>query len=131
MAGATLEHVATDEVQVQDGRQVGAMLAERDADTLPDGIVAAADLLALGIVQALTSSSPYRFPDDIALVACDDNRSAYDSIVPISTVDLPGQEMGATGMRLLLEELADDDTHEHVHITLDPSLTARESTIGR
>lgn len=129
--GATLEHMSTDEVQVHDGRRVGALLAHRDADALPDGIVAAADLLALGIVQALTSSSSYRFPDDVALVACDDNRSAYDSIVPISTVDLPGQKMGSTGMRLLLEELADSAEHEHQHITLDPTLTARESTIGR
>lgn len=131
VVGATLEHISTDEIQIEDGRQVGALLTERGADTLPDGIVAAADLLALGIVQVLTSASPYRFPDDIALVACDDNRSAYDSTVPISTVDLPGLEMGSTGMRLLLEELTDGATHEHRHVTLDPTLTARESTLGR
>ena len=128
---ATLEYLPTDEVQVSDGRIVGELLATRDADQRPDGIVAAADLLAFGIVQVLFHTSRARFPDDIALVACDDNRSAYDSVVPISTVDLPGLAMGEAGMRLLLEELTSKGVHEHRHIVLDPALTARESTLGR
>ena len=129
--GATLEHLPTGEVRVSDGRAVGELLSARSASDLPDGVVAAADLLALGIVQVLTSTAQYRFPEHIALIACDDNRSAHDSLVPISTVDLPGFAMGATGMRLLLEELHHDDAHVHQHITLEPTLTARESTLGR
>uniref|UniRef100_UPI00398A3B33 LacI family DNA-binding transcriptional regulator n=1 Tax=Conyzicola sp. TaxID=1969404 RepID=UPI00398A3B33 len=129
--GATLEYLPSDGVQVADGRLVGDLLATRPADQLPEGIVAAADLLALGIMQVLSRSTRARFPEDVALVACDDNRMAYDNVVPISTVDLPGLAMGETGMRLLLDELTNQGVHEHKHVVLDPTLTARESTLGR
>ncbi|MBA8817181.1 LacI family transcriptional regulator [Microbacterium halimionae] len=129
--GATFEHISSPGVVVDDGRHVGNILSDRPAAALPDGVVAAADLLALGLVQAILNRTEYRFPDDIALIACDDNRSANDSVVPISTINLPGHEMGRAGMTLLLEELADGAAHVHRHVTLAPSLTARESTLGR
>jgi len=129
--GVTLEYIGSDEVQAPQGLVIGHDLAERDRRSLPDGIIAAADLLALGLLQGLISRSNIRFPDDLALIACDDNRSAYDSLVPISTVELPGVEMGRASAQLLLEEIRSPDQHTHRRVILEPRLVARESTIGR
>ncbi len=129
--GVTLEYIPSDEVQVPQGLAIGHDLARREPALIPDGVIAAAELLALGIMQGFLSRSDITFPDDVALVACDDNRAAFDSIVPISTVALPGVEMGRASAQLLLDEIRLPDTHTHRKVILEPHLVARESTIGR
>lgn len=126
-----LEYVPTREVQVEDGRKAGFAIAHRDPRRLPDGIVAAADLLALGIVQSVLSTSGLRFPEDIALIGYDNNRSAWDSIVPISTLVQPGEDMGREAVRLLLDEIEAPETHVHRHVILEPMVIARASSVGR
>lgn len=126
-----LEFLPTKEVQVEDGRKVGLALAARGADKLPDGVIAAADLLALGVQQSILSSSSLTIPGDIALIGYDNNRSAWDSMVPISTLSQPGQEMGRVATQMLLEEILTPETHVHRRIILEPALIARESTLGR
>lgn len=128
--GATLEHLDSSEIQAENGREIGNRLAERAPADRPDGIVAAADLVALGLMQPLVDRG-VSFPDDIALIACDDNKSAYDSLIPISTIDLPGYQMGLAAMQLLLEEIRTPAEHNHRRVILQPRLTARESTVGR
>lgn len=126
-----LEFLSTKEVQVDDGRKVGHALVSRPAGRLPDGIIAAADLLALGVLQSVLSTSELRIPEDIALIGYDNNRSAWDSMIPISTLSQPGQEMGRVAAQLLLEEILTPETHVHRRIILEPSLIARQSTVGR
>jgi LacI family transcriptional regulator len=127
--GVTVTHLDSDEIQAEDGRLIGWRLADLPRAEIPDGIVAAADLVALGLMQALVDRD-IRFPEDIALIACDDNKSAYDSLIPISTIDLPGYQMGLSAMQLLLEEIR-SGTHTHRRVIIEPHLTARESTVGR
>lgn len=128
--GAALEVLETDQLQAEHGRAAGERIAERADGDRPDGVVAAADLLAMGIQQRLLTRTALRIPDDLALVACDDNRSAYDTVVPITTVTLPGFDMGRTAMELLLDELQAPN-HEHHAVVLEPGLVPRESTVGR
>ncbi|HWU60080.1 MAG TPA: LacI family DNA-binding transcriptional regulator [Microbacteriaceae bacterium] len=125
-----LDFIPTHEVRVEDGRKVGHSIAARERADVPDGIVAGADLLALGMLQSIVSESDLRIPDDIAIIGYDNNRSAWDSIVPISTVSQPGEEMGRNAARLLLEEVHTAGTHIHQHIVLEPTVVARQSTIG-
>lgn len=129
--GIRLERVGTDDVRTEHGRLVGYELAERPRDQMPDGIVAAAELVALGIVQALLSRTELDIPGDVAIVACDDNRSAFESMIPISAVALPGLEMGRTATKLLVEEIRSPETHTHRRVILEPLIVARESTVGR
>jgi LacI family transcriptional regulator len=128
---ASLEYLASEEIQAPQGRTIGYELAARNPSEVPDGVIAAADLLAMGLLQALVDASDLRVPDDVAIIACDDNKAAYGSLIPISTVSLPGHQVGAAGMRLLVEELRSPDTHTHRTVILEPGLVARESTVGR
>lgn len=125
----TLEHVPTKEVQTDDGRRVGKTIAARGRRRMPDGIVAAADLLAVGIVQSFLTAG-VDIPGDVAIIGYDNNRMAWDSSIPISTLSQPGREMGKAGSQLLLEEILTPDTHVHRRIILEPSLIVRQSTVG-
>ncbi|MCJ1701357.1 LacI family transcriptional regulator [Rathayibacter festucae] len=125
----SLELDPTAEVQVEDGRRFGHLIAARAPEDRPDGIVAAADLLALGIVQSILSESDIRLPVDLAITGYDDNRSAWDSLVPITTLAQPGEAMGAAAIRLLLDELLHGPEHEHRHEVLEPTLIVRGSTV--
>ncbi|WP_167134018.1 LacI family DNA-binding transcriptional regulator [Arthrobacter sedimenti] len=126
---AALEHLDSSDVRVKDGQMIGErLLAERTGGT--DGIVAAADLVAFGLMQRLLEGG-VQIPAEVALVACDDNKSAYGSAVPISTIDLPGFEMGRSAMQLLLDELQNEEHHLHRNVVIPPRLTVRESSVGR
>ena len=126
--GASLTLARTPEVQPRDGRDLGYEIARRPAGERPDGIVAAADLLALGLVQVLGADPSIRIPEDIAITGYDNNRAAWESLISITTVAQPGEEIGAVATRLLLDEIHDPAGHEHVHTVLQPSLVVRAST---
>ena len=125
----SLDLLVTREVQVGDGRQIGHEILAMPETERPDGVVAAADLLALGVIQTLLTDSSLRPPDDIAITGYDNNRSAWSSIVPITTIDQPGEQMGATGTRLLLDEINRPDDHFHEHVHLKPRLIVRDSSV--
>jgi len=126
---AAIEFLPSHDLQAADGREVARSLADRGADDLPDGIVAAADLVATGLMPELLARG-LRIPGDVALIACDDNKSGYDNVVPLSTVDLPGYAIGQVGMNLLLDEIRGAD-HVHRRVVLKPTVSARESSVGR
>ncbi|HET6560394.1 MAG TPA: LacI family DNA-binding transcriptional regulator [Marmoricola sp.] len=123
-----LSFLKSSELQAPDGRKLGHRLAAMAAGERPDGIVAAADLLALGMIQAVLAETELRFPEDLSLIGYDDNRAAWDSVVPITTMAQPGTEMGRVGARLLIEEIRSGRTHRHEHVVLEPTLLVRESS---
>jgi LacI family transcriptional regulator len=130
-APVTLERLETPGVNAEDGRVVGRAIVERRSTERPDGVVAAADLLAFGVIQALLLGSSLRPPDDIAVIGYDDNRAAGSSVIPISTIRQPGTEMGRVATHLLLDEVRRPGEHGHEARTLLPEVVARESTVGR
>ncbi|MCZ2262897.1 LacI family DNA-binding transcriptional regulator [Isoptericola sp. QY 916] len=129
--GVVLEVEQTGNVQVEDGRRVGDDIVLRDPRERPDAVVAAADLLAVGVQQSLLLSSSLRVPDDVAIIGYDDNRAAWDSAVPLSTIRQPGEAVGREAVRLLLEELeTGPEAHRHRLVTCEPRLVVRASTAG-
>ncbi|MGF0118639.1 LacI family DNA-binding transcriptional regulator [Promicromonospora sp. Marseille-Q5078] len=94
-----------------------------------DGIFAASDLMAAGILEVLLRSG-VAVPDDVALVGYDDNLAARDVPVPLTTVAQPGAEMGRRGARLVIDEARSPGTHRHEAVVLQPTLVVRASTSG-
>ena len=129
-AGATLELLTTDRLTVPAGRAAGARMIASDCLRRSDGVVAAADALASGLVQSFLHAG-IEVPGDIAVIGYDNNHFASDHIVPISTVGQPGFEMGMLAAELLLEEIKEGANHVHRTITLQPELIVRASTTGR
>ena len=93
--------VATDRLTLAHGRVAGERLLNRPAATRPDAVFAANDLLALGLLQAITTTRSLRVPDDIALIGYDDIDFAAGAAVPLSSVAQPRFELGRLAMDLL------------------------------
>ncbi|WP_250443265.1 LacI family DNA-binding transcriptional regulator [Actinotalea sp. C106] len=126
-----VEHVRTINpagVNRADGWESGVALLPQVLDGLIDGVVAATDLLAAGIVQALSSEPRLRVPEDVAVVGYDNNQAAWDSPIPITTIAQPGEEMGRVGTELVLNEAQRSADHVHRSVVLTPTLVVRRST---
>lgn len=121
-----VDEIAPAGVNRADGWQVGRALADRVLGGEIDGIVAASDLLAAGIVQAL-SERTILVPEALGVIGYDNNQAAWDAPIPISTISQPGEELGFVGAQLLIGEVEESD-HEHRAIRLAPELIVRRST---
>lgn len=126
--GASLEVIEIPTLTVIAGRQAGAALAARPAADRPDGVFAANDLVAMGVLQALVMQADVRVPDDIALIGYDDIDFAAAAVVPLSSVRQPSREIGATAVRILMEEAADTALAPR-HVVYQPELVVRASTV--
>jgi LacI family transcriptional regulator len=93
----------------------------------PDGILAANDLVAIGLLHALTNAGLH-VPQDIRLVGYDDIDMAAELVTPLSTVRQPIQQLGTTAVRLLIEQIDGTRSGEAPHVVLQPELIVRATT---
>jgi LacI family transcriptional regulator len=126
--GAHLEVIDTPALTVLEGRAAGEMLRERPPAQRPDAVFCANDLLAIGVLQALTLMGGLRVPDDIALVGYDDIDFARSAVVPLTSVRQPTGPIGTTAIDLLVEAAKDLDGHVPRHVVFQPELVTRGST---
>jgi LacI family transcriptional regulator len=109
------------------GRLAGEAIAARPVRQRPTAAFCANDLIALGLLQAMTGLG-LRVPGDLAIVGYDDIEFAAAAAVPLSSVRQPRQLLGRTAARLLLEEAAGAGPHQHRQVLFDPELEVRRSS---
>lgn len=120
---AMLEVVEIPALTVLHGRDAGRVLAARDRDTRPDAVFAANDLVAVGLLQAMSLISGLAVPDDVALIGYDDIDFAAATVVPLSSIRQPARTIGYTAADLLLR----GDVLGRA-VRYQPELIARAST---
>jgi LacI family transcriptional regulator len=125
---ATLEVIDQTDRTVRGGHEVGEALLARPAEMRPEGIFAANDLLALGIMQALVLGG-VSVPREAAIVGYDDNEFAEASLIPLSSVQGRHDGYGAAVVDMLFDEIEGNRIDEP-HRMFEPSLVARASTSG-
>jgi LacI family transcriptional regulator len=125
--GATIEVIALPALTVQEGRRAGEAIVERSRGERPDAIFAANDLLAIGLLQALSIQGNIAIPNEIALVGYDDILFASASVVPLTSIRQPSRLIGETAVQILLEEAEDPDL-EPRQILYQPELVVRASS---
>jgi LacI family transcriptional regulator len=116
----------TSVLSVLEGRRIGTQIANLPKSERPDGIFAANDLVALGLLQALVVSSGIRVPDDISIIGYDDIGYSSSAIVPLTSISQPSEIMGATAINLLLQ--AGQSDAEAQQVVFQPTLVKRQST---
>ena len=122
-----IEVVATSALTVEEGIAAGMRILSRPERDWPDGIFAANDLLALGLLQSLVGTGRLLVPQRIALIGFDDIAFARAAAVPLSSMRQPSRAIGRTSLRVLLEE-SNDPTLIPRQTVYQPELVVREST---
>ncbi|MFJ6097903.1 LacI family DNA-binding transcriptional regulator [Williamsia muralis] len=128
--GAQLEVITTGALSVLAGRAAGEGIRSRPAADRPDAIFCANDLLAIGVLQALTMLGDVSVPGDIALIGYDDIDFAQSAVVPLSSIRQPSGQLGTHAVDLLLAETDRAPGAGPEHILFQPELVARASTVG-
>jgi LacI family transcriptional regulator len=126
---AALEYLGTESLTVDGGRRVGRDILARARTKRPDAILAANDLIALGLLQAMVMTGDVRVPDDIALIGYDDIDFASSAVIPLSSVRQPAALIGSTAMELLLGIASGEREPEQV--VFRPELRVRETSVVR
>lgn len=128
-AGAALEYVPTSTLTVRAGAEAGAALLAREASRRPDAVLAANDLVSIGVLQAAIAAG-MRPPHDLAIIGYDDIDFAAAATVPLSSMRQPAALIGHTAVHLLLGEAERGEGFEPKQIVYQPELVVRESTAG-
>lgn len=92
----------------------------------PTAIFAGADIVAMGVLTALTEAG-LSAPDDISVAGYDNTTFAALGPISLTSVDQAGHQIGANAARLLLERIA-DRTRPSAQIKLSPTLVTRRTT---
>ncbi|WP_347568608.1 LacI family DNA-binding transcriptional regulator [Isoptericola sp. AK164] len=125
----SVEVVATETTSVAAGVAAGERLLAREPADRPDAVFAANDLVALGLLQAIVGDGRLRVPEDVAIMGFDDISFAAAAAVPLSSMRQPSTTIGATALRILLEESEDPDTIPRQTV-YQPELVVRRSTVA-
>jgi DNA-binding LacI/PurR family transcriptional regulator len=128
--GVSLEIIETASLSVLEGRAAGETICARPASERPDAVFAANDLVALGVLQAVTMLGDVRVPADLALIGYDDIAFASAAVVPLSSIRQPSALIGSTAVELLLREAAAEPGFAPEQVVFQPELVVRQSTGG-
>jgi LacI family transcriptional regulator, galactose operon repressor len=123
---AELVVLETEALVAAEGRAAGERLVAMPDAERPTAAFCANDLLALGLLQAMTRLGR-SVPGDLAVVGYDDIEFAEAAAVPLTSVRQPRELLGRTAARLLLEE-ASGEFHTHQQVRFRPELVVRAST---
>jgi len=123
--GVRLTQFPTDDQTMADGYAIGDVISRLPANERPDGIFAANDMLALGVIQALQAAG-LRVPHDVGVVGYDDIGYANALPVPLTTVRQNLSSLAGEAIAMVLDE-ADNSDHEHTHRKVAAELIIRQS----
>lgn len=109
---------------ISNGREACAALLSRIRPR-PTAIICGNDVLALGAIVECTARG-LRIPEDISVVGFDNLELSRHCNPPLTTVDVPAEDMGMKAATYILDKLDGKDTSPHAPV--DVHLILRDST---
>jgi LacI family transcriptional regulator len=129
-SGAHLTWIGVDSDGISDGLAAGARLTALPAAERPTAVFCANDLIATGVIQAVTRDG-LRVPEDLAVVGFDDTDLASAACaVELTSVHQAAAEIGQAAVRLVLEEMSAAGRTPR-DVVFEPELIVRESSATR
>src|SRR5699024_10584518 len=95
---------------------------------LPEAFIVASDPMAIGALSALQESD-LKVPEDVAIVSIDDVEMAKFASTPLTTIQLPAEEMGKNDVKVMLDRYEGSDNP--MKITVTSKLIIRDSCGSR
>jgi LacI family transcriptional regulator len=92
----------------------------------PTAIFCANDLMAVGAMEALRQLG-LRVPEDVSVMGYDDQEMSRHTHPPLTTLELPGYEMGRTAVELLMQQIAQPTNTRRQKIKIDCPLVVRQT----
>lgn len=111
----------------EDGYRAGIEAGRRIEP--PFSTFCSTDFIATGFLRGIFDQG-LRIPQDVSLISVDDIAEAQYMVPALSTVVLPKEQIGAMSAGMLLKLIAGGPVEEP-HMTLEPRLILRETTIMR
>lgn len=108
---------------ISDGRSACAMLLSKE--NRPTAIICGNDVLALGALAECASQN-LAIPGDISVVGFDNLEISKHSNPPLTTIDVPAEEMGINAAKYLMEKQS--GINLPLHTPVDVQLLLRESS---
>ncbi|WP_368498048.1 LacI family DNA-binding transcriptional regulator [Herbiconiux sp. A18JL235] len=124
--GVSLQVIETSDMTVSDGLSVGLQIVGLPEALRPDGVFAANDQMAFGIIQALTQAG-LEVPAAIGVIGYDDIPFAATGTVPLTTVRQPVEEIATAAVTLLHEQAELGSAFSPQTVRLQPELILRRS----
>jgi LacI family transcriptional regulator len=109
---------------IHDGRKACALLLSRN-DPKPTAIICGNDILALGALGECQARG-LKVPDDISVVGFDNLEFSMHSNPPLTTIDVPAEEMGTSAASYILGNLSGEAVS--LHNPVEVELILRESS---
>ncbi|RNC92029.1 MAG: LacI family transcriptional regulator [Allomuricauda sp.] len=94
--------LSTEDISLEKGRAMANILLS--LKRRPDAVFAITDSAAIGVIKALKKFK-VRIPDEIAVVGFSNSKSASIVTPSLSTVDQPGERIGRTATKYLIDEI--------------------------
>jgi LacI family transcriptional regulator len=104
-------------------RMMGGLLA---GPVRPTGVFAPSDVMAVGALDAIAAAG-LRCPEDISVVGYNNVRLSQFIAPPLTTIEMPAEELGAEAARMALAAIEDPATPRRVRV-LPARLVVRRST---
>jgi LacI family transcriptional regulator len=114
------------ELTVEEGRRLMGATLDQNPDSPPTAVFAHADLMAIGALEEMRARG-LRCPEDLSLVGYDDAPLVNRLSPSLSTIALPGEEIGIRAGEMVLEMLAEPEAQPE-SIRLPAELIPRDST---
>lgn len=110
---------------LEEGRRLARLLLDQ-IDPLPTALFAHNDLIAMGALEVFAGRG-LRCPRDVSIVGFNDSLLAAHTDPPLTTVRLPGYELGRMAAEMALS-LIEEPGRPPWTLSLPPSLVVRRST---
>lgn len=119
------EYVVQDAPDAFGGLRAARILL--DLDDPPQAIFCFNDRMAMGVYHA-AHERQVRIPDELSIVGFDNQEPIVDGLFPgLTTVALPHYEMGAWGVRTLINQIENPEDNAPSQVSLACPLVPRES----
>jgi LacI family transcriptional regulator len=116
---------SADEVTLAEGRRLMKRTLDQNPANPPTAVFAHADVMAIGAIEELEARG-LRCPGDISIVGYDDAPLVSHVSPPLSTVRIPGDEIGRLAGEAVLKLI--DSPSEPYAVSIPAELIVRDST---